>query len=132
MRKKRLKTHSLQPQGEWRLSSASLVPSPNSSSLSLHIPTIPLSAGRNPCFLFYQITGAGQHQLTLPSPPTSFLHLHLSTAPSFLHQRATCLPCSLPLVHAFSLLPSPILEPSVHILTSLLSSISLLVLSNYP
>lgn len=91
-------------------------PSPNSSSLPLFIPTIPRSpAGGNPCFLFYQIIEARQHQLT-PSFHTNEL----------LPQRTTYLPCSPPLLYSFFLLPFPILEHS------LLSSISLLVLSVDP
>lgn len=57
---------------------------PSPSSLSPHIPTIPLStASRNPRFLFYQITEARQHQFT-PSLHTNKLLTSASIHRSFL------------------------------------------------
>lgn len=127
MKKGLLKTHNLSENGTY-------CQLPNPSSLSLRIPTIPLSTSSKKPLLPILSNYWGQKASIYPLPPykqASYICIYLPF-PSFLHQRTTCLPCSLPLVWAFFLFPSPILDHSVHILTSLLSSISLLVLSVYP
>lgn len=81
-------------------------PSPNSSPLPLLIPTIPRSpAGGNPCFLFYQIIEARQHQLT-PSFHTNELLTSASIRHSFLSSSKDNVPTLQPTPALFFLSPS--------------------------